>query len=63
LSWGKFVTCRLRHYKSLGLTDNQKQKVYKIRAEDKEKLDEFERMASSWKVDEASWKLAPQERP
>jgi Spy/CpxP family protein refolding chaperone len=41
-----------QYYKSLGLTDNQKQKVYKIRADYKDKLDELEKAKAKLKAEE-----------
>jgi Spy/CpxP family protein refolding chaperone len=40
------------HYKALGLTDKQKQAVYKLRAEYKDKFDELEKTKAKLKADE-----------
>jgi Spy/CpxP family protein refolding chaperone len=41
-----------QYFKALGLTDAQKQRVYKIRAETKEKLDELEKTKAKLKAEE-----------
>jgi Spy/CpxP family protein refolding chaperone len=40
------------NFKALGLTDKQKQAVYKVRAEYKEKLDELEKARAKLKAEE-----------